>query len=178
MTSNGGQAPNQVPLTDADRLQGYLELWKQTVTVQQHFNEICWKIRGLALTALTFTLGAASLTASAKDRPAALAVGDVTVDSSALTVGVGLLVWLAFFFVDASWYHRLLKGSVDHGIALETALRNTLPEAGLTTAIGAASPSKVLFTQKKMHSTHKLRLFYWVIAVLLAALTAVLQLSN
>lgn len=175
MTPTTAQVPDVT--TEADRLHNYVEMWKQTVAVQQHFNEIGWKIRGLALTALTFTLGAASLTAAAEDRPAARVVNDFNVDTSALTVCVGLLVWLAFFFVDASWYHRLLKGAVTHGIALERELQRTLPAAGLTIAIGAASPSPLPWTTRQMHSTHKLWLFYWVIAVLLAGLAVVLQAS-
>ncbi|WP_250444023.1 hypothetical protein [Actinotalea sp. C106] len=178
MTPRRDQPSDAPALTEANRLQGYLEMWKQTVTVQQHFNEICWKIRGLALTALTFTLGAASLTATAKERPAALTVGDLDVDRSALTVCVGLLVWLAFFFVDASWYHRLLKASVDHGTALEQEVKRYLPQAGLTAAISAGSPSRVLWTRRQMRSTHKLRAFYWVIAGLLLALAVILQLSG
>lgn len=173
MTSPADPAP--VGASDVDRLHSYVEMWKQAVAVQQHFNEICWKIRGLALTALTFTLGAASLTASAEDRPAALVVKGFSIDTSALTVCVGLLVWLAFFFVDASWYHRLLTGAVAHGVALEKELQHTLPAAGLTIAIGAASPSPLPLTQKKMHSKHKLWTFYGVIAVLLVVLAVVLQ---
>lgn len=178
MTPSDDQLLSPPKLTDADRLQGYLEMWKQTVTVQQHFNEICWKIRGLALTALTFTLGAASLTATAKERPVALTVGELEVDSSALTVCVGLLVWLAFFFVDASWYHRLLKASVDHGAALEQEVRTYLPKSGLTAAISAGSPSRLLWSRRAMRSTHKLRAFYWVIAALLFVLAAILQISD
>lgn len=178
MTPEADQSASQTLLTDADRLQGYLEMWKQTITVQQHFNEIGWKIRGLALTALTFTLGAASLTATTKDQPAPLIIRDVPVDRSALTLCIGSFIWLAFSFVDLSWYHRLLKGSVNHGRDLEQELRNYLPVAGLTIAISAASPSRPLpWSTKEMHSTWKLRLFYIVIAALLAVVAVVLQLN-
>ena len=48
-------------LSDDDKVPFYLDMWKQTVTVQQHFNDIEWRIRGLALTVLTFALGAAGV---------------------------------------------------------------------------------------------------------------------
>lgn len=41
-------------MDDDDRVRHYIELWKQTVAVQQHFNDLEWRIRQLALTALTF----------------------------------------------------------------------------------------------------------------------------
>lgn len=50
-------------MDDEDRVKHYIELWKQTVAVQQHFNDIEWRIRQLALTALTFALGAAAVAA-------------------------------------------------------------------------------------------------------------------
>ncbi|WP_344067846.1 hypothetical protein [Nostocoides vanveenii] len=41
----------------------YIEMWKQSVEVQMHFNDIEWRIRGLALTVATFALGAAGVAA-------------------------------------------------------------------------------------------------------------------
>lgn len=32
-------------LTAHERVGHYIEMWKQTVTVQQHFNDIEWRIR-------------------------------------------------------------------------------------------------------------------------------------
>ena len=51
-------------LTDADLLHGYLEMWKKTVTVQQHFNDIEWRIRSVGLTAVAAVLGTASLSST------------------------------------------------------------------------------------------------------------------
>ena len=50
-------------MNDDEKVGHYIEIWKQTVTVQQHFNDIEWRIRGLALTAATFALGAAAIAA-------------------------------------------------------------------------------------------------------------------
>ena len=40
-----------MPLSDDEKVKHYIELWKQTVTVQQHFNDLEWRIRGLTLDA-------------------------------------------------------------------------------------------------------------------------------
>jgi hypothetical protein len=165
-------------LTEAEAFQGYLEMWKQTVTVQQHFNELCWKIRGLALTALTFTLGAASLTASTSNRPAAIPFWGYDVEGPAIILLVGVVIWLAFFFIDANWYHKLLKASVDHAASLEDELQHYIPEAGLTGRISAASPSRLWLTHIELRSTHKLRLYYWVVTAVLAGLALVVQLGS
>jgi hypothetical protein len=49
------------PLDPKERAELYLEMWKQTVQVQMHFNDIEMKVRTAAITVLTFVLGGASL---------------------------------------------------------------------------------------------------------------------
>jgi len=169
-------------MTDDERVTHYIELWKQTVAVQQHFNDLEWKIRQLALTAMTFTLGAAGL--AAKDRRAIQLFGWKIQLSSTLLL-FGLLLWLSFYFVDQVWYHRLLVGAVKHGEAWEEAIRAYLPEAGLTAAISAASPYKVsIWTgpgrRRKLaeiHSRSKLRFFYAIGAAGLIVAALALQVS-
>ena len=55
--------PHAPLLSTEEATKHYVELWKQTVTVQQHFNDLELRIRSLALTALPFTLGAAGVAA-------------------------------------------------------------------------------------------------------------------
>ena len=164
-----------IVVEEAEKLRGYLEMWKQTVAVQQHFNEIEWKIRGLALTTVTFTLGAASLTASSADKPPAIHIGTYDANSSAIILVIGLIIWLAFFFVDAGWYHKFLKASVKHGESLEDEIRNYLPEAGLAKRISEGSRTRLWPTKKVLHSSGKLKLFYLIIASMLAVLATILQ---
>jgi len=157
-----------------DELKHYVAMWQQTIVVQQHFNDIEWRIRGLALTALTFTVGAAAVAAR---EPAKLPIFGGHVGLSGLIASAGLLLWLAFWFVDDIWYHKLLLGAVRHGEALESELRDYLPAAGLTAAISASSRIDfsirknsrftVLNKPRALHSTQKLRLFYFVVAALL-----------
>jgi hypothetical protein len=157
-------------MDDDARISHYLEMWKQTIAVQQHFNDIEWRIRGLALTALTFALGAAAV--AARERTT-IPVFRLDVQLSTTVLALGLMLWFAFYFVDKHWYHRLLVGAVVHGAALEEALRGQLPLAGLTRDIGAHSPSdfrvgwgRIRVTlARDVHSTAKLGIFYAIGAV-------------
>lgn len=167
---------------DEEKTQHYVEMWKQTVTVQQHFNDISWRIRGLALTVMTFALGTAAVTA--KDNQE---VGFFmwSVKFPTLVLVMGLVLWLAFYFVDKSWYHRLLIGSVKHGEALEKELRRVLPETGLTHQISASSPSALPTYlhdswpyKQTIRSTGKLRIFYWVGATVLIVFAVGVQFGS
>lgn len=168
-------------MDDEERLKGYIELWKQTVAVQQHFNDIEWRIRQLALTALTFTLGAAAV--AAKDRVTVVLFG-INLQLSSTLLIFGLSLWLSFYFVDQVWYHRLLIGAVRHGEALEASIREFLPEAGLTQSISTASPYTLKIGHGRfarnwlIHSTVKLRIFYIAGAIALIVGAVALQISS
>lgn len=149
----------------------YIEIWKQTVTVQQHFNDIEWRIRGLALTAATFAIGAAAV--ATKDGPPF---------TGTVILLIALLLWYAFYFVDRYWYHPLLKASVVQGEQLESEIEKVLPAAKLTQTISAGSPVTrplmirflTLFQNPnaKLRSENKLAWFYFFGALALT-LTAI-----
>lgn len=158
----------------------YIEMWKQTIDVQKHFNDIELRIRGLALTVLTFVLGGASL-----------AIRDGTkirlywfdLQMGTLILAFGTLLWLTFYFVDQVWYHRLLIGAVVHGQELERELRKVLPIAGLTHRISENSPylvkisiAKKVLWQYEIHSNQKISFFYWFVAILLIIVALAFQL--
>lgn len=165
-------------LSEDQRVGHYIEMWKQTVQVNQHFNEIEWRIRGLALTVATFALGAAGL--AARDGAEVLGISLGT-----LVVGVGLVLWYAFYFVDRAWYHPLLKASVVHAESLEEAIKDTLPLAGLSQQITAGSPyapnrlvKALSRTTDRMQSDNKLVWFYGVGAAALALVAVLLQIAS
>jgi hypothetical protein len=108
--------PKQEP-TDASLL---LEVWKATVEVQKHFNDIGLRIRSLALTALTFILGG---TAFAFLNGDLLRVPVLQVLSPAVFLPIiGVPLWVAFWIIDVRWYHRLLRGAVAEGKEIEEML--------------------------------------------------------
>jgi hypothetical protein len=140
----------------------HVELWKKTVDVQQHFNDIEIRIRNLAISLLVAVVGGASLA--------------ITQGSLLLAVGIlvaGLIGWGTFFLMDYLWYHRLLKGAVDEGLALEEELKKWLAITGLTHRILEASPFKMpdkrwalCLRGKTFHSKQKMKGFYGSIAIL------------
>lgn len=146
----------------------YVDLWKKAVDVQQHFNDIEWRIRGLALTVATFAFGAAGVGAKDNTKIGPLSLGT-------LIILLGLLLWYAFYFVDRVWYHPLLKAAVAQGEKWEQEFQKYLPLAGalgapgMTSAISAGSAAaevgwltKRLSRKKTMHSAEKLVWFYGV----------------
>lgn len=164
-------------LSDDEKVKHYIELWKQTVSVQQHFNDIEWRIRGLALTAATFSIGAAAVATKEGQSPVAV-----------LVLLIGLLLWYAFYFVDRYWYHPLLKASVDQGHKIEDQLvSHGLLNADLAKQISVGSPIdrprliKALSLPsnrgKKMHSVDKLVWFYRVGSIALFTSAVTLGLS-
>jgi osmotically-inducible protein OsmY len=138
-----------------NRILNYIEIWKKTIDVQQHFNDLELRIRNFALTVLGVILSAAAL--SLRDSPSSLLCITLLI--------IALVSWTAFYLMDQYWYHYLLKGAVLHGMKIENSLKNVLPEIGLTKSIGDASP--IRFRSWQIRSTHKMTIFYGLIALVL-----------
>lgn len=175
--SQPGPANPTAGISEAERLGFYIDMWKKSVDVQQHFNDIEWRIRGLALTAVTFALGAAGVAArtGAQFGHVSLAAGVVL---------VGLILWNAFYFVDRVWYHQLLKAAVSGGTKMEEEIKRSLPEAGMTAAISDGSGYKPGSFAKRfvktnnegyMRSDDKLVTFYRIGSVTLLAVAVGLE---
>lgn len=147
----------------------HLKLWEKSVDVQMHFNDLGWRIRALALTALSFTFAATGVAYASTDSINFL-WRETT--PAAFVPLLGLLLWFAFWFMDLHWFHRLLYGSVIDGTRLEKLLAANGVAAGLGRHIGDESPMKFWWQRTKMHSAKKLGAFYGSIGVALA-LTAI-----
>jgi hypothetical protein len=163
-------------VTDAD--ERLLEAWKTTVEVQQHFNDLEMRIRSVAITVLGAFLAAAGF--SMKEKLQLELLGRPFSLTSFILLAAAIC-WVLFYFMDGLWYHRLLRGAVKHGLAIE-ATNASWPELGLTKAIGDASPFtipvwRIVPTKlrgKKLGTNFKMAMFYGIIALLLllgAALT-------
>lgn len=171
-----GEADSAGPsVMDMEKAKLYVDVWKQTVEVQKHFNDLEWRIRGLALTAATFALGASAI--AARD---GTTIGGISLGAVVLLAGV--LLWHAFYFADRYWYHPLLMASVRHGEQLETELRTVLPRVGLTHDITAGSPSKSPFLWRwrkgQLHSSDKLLYFYVIGGAVLVLAALLLQTAS
>jgi len=155
-------------MDDDEKLKTYVELWKQTIDVQKHFNDIEMRIRGLALTVLTFALGAAAVAIKDGTRVAVLS-GHI--ELAALILFLSAVLWFIFYFVDQIWYHRLLVGAVVHGEWLEEEIAKLIPlggddnTTGLTKQISKSSPHRLF--GRNLHSKAKIKVFYRSVGVLL-----------
>jgi hypothetical protein len=160
-----------------DMAQLQVEAWKTTIQVQQHFNEIEWKIRGLAVTLLTAVVGAAALAINDKTD---VHVFGFDVHLAAVLLIAGLVGWCLFYFVDQIWYHRLLIGAVRHGERLETLLGGLVEGFGLTQRISRESPYvfHLFGWHPPLHSRHKMQVFYGVVALLLCLLAVLVQIGT
>lgn len=141
---------------DLDRA---VDIWKKVVDVQMHFNDLELRIRNYAILSLG---GVMTVAGYALKEDVHASVGSHEVSYAAIILLVGVVIWLCFWFMDRHWYHRLLVGSVMHGIKIETMYKDKLPELMLSESIKNESPNKILFF--KIRSHHRLNFFYWVVA--------------
>jgi len=128
-----------------------LEVWKTTIEVQKHFNEVGIKIRSIAVTVLAAFLAVAGYAFKEGNKPLA---GVILLAS--------LVCWLSFYLMDRAWYHRLLQAAVRHGERVENGLKASIPNIDLTTRIKASSPVMGL------SAGVRLSFFYFSIAAMLA----------
>lgn len=146
----------------AHQIPHIIEIWKKTVAVQQHFNDLEMRIRNYAITVLGVLLGAAGFAIKEK---VFVKVLDADINIAVFIILVAIIIWFSFWFMDQHWYHRLLYGSVRHGMKIENALRRELPEIALTDSIGKESP--LIICNREIHSRHKMYGFYFIIGSIL-----------
>jgi len=140
---------------DDEKIQSYIEIWKKTIDVQRHFNEIELKIRNLAVTVLVAVSGAAGF--ALKENMKITILGQEYQLALWLLI-VGFMGFLAFYLMDRYWYHKLLYGAVEQALFIENRLKGDLPELGLTSCIKKWSSSK--FFGITIRSTMKIHIFY------------------
>ena len=143
-----------------------LSAWQTSLDVQQHFNDLELQIRNFAITLLVAVMGGTAFTLKEHYD---IHVGDQTVSLAIVVLLAGVLGWLAFYFMDRHWYHRLLIGSVTHTISnIEVPYEQFTP-LGLSRRIGAWSAIMVWKLDPprnkrthwiEIHSTEKIDLFY------------------
>ena len=150
-----------------------IDVWKTVVGVQMHFNDISMRIRSMFVTILLALFASIGFLL---DRKWGLQVWRVNVQFATLLPLFGMLGTYLFYFIDRYWYHRLLIGSVKHGVLIEEKHKAELPELSLTAAIGAESPyeprgfawliAKLIVSHDKfaktgkLHSDGKIEFFY------------------
>jgi hypothetical protein len=137
-----------------------LEAWKQTIEVQQHFNNIQLQIRNYAVTLLAALFGVVAY--ALKE--------EVAYGLTLAVLGAALVLCYAFYFMDRHWYHRFLVGAVKHGTFIED---RSPPEMGLTKAISAES-AFTWWGGVELHAKDKILVFYWMLAAPIIVLGVVI----
>jgi len=170
-----------------DQVKFALETWKTAISVQQHFNTIEMQIRNIAITVLTATIGAAGLVFNQTQQTIQVAIKanqpipplyttqilGINVSAAKIIIFAGLLAWVAFYFMDRWWYHRLLQGSVKQAQFIEDKIKKTSygELMSLSNAIKKESPFKFLgIKQLQIHSDNKIDIFYGIVFILLISM--------
>lgn len=149
-----------------DELEVKLELWKKTIEVQMHFNELEMKIRNFAILLISAFIGGAGL--ALKE---GMNVSTLNMSLASLLLYSAAVLTIVFYLADRFWYHPLLLGSVKHGLIIEDSLKESgFPEAGLTKSVGDASGVKLAFTNIKIRSSKKIAILYIPMFILFVAL--------
>jgi hypothetical protein len=165
---------------DKDERESIIEIWKTSIEVQQHFNDIEMKIRGFFIAIMVAIVAAQGFLL---EKRLSFPLGSVTILYATFLPLVGVVAAYLFYFMDRYWYHRLLIGAVLHAGAIEKKYESELPELGLGVKISERSPIELNsrlarkvadlvvshdeYRKKKiLHSDAKIELFYKSIVLL------------
>ena len=165
---------------DKDERESIIEIWKTSIEVQQHFNDIEMKIRGFFIAIMVAIVAAQGFLL---EKRLSFPLGSVTILYATFLPLVGVVAAYLFYFMDRYWYHRLLIGAVLHAGAIEKKYESELPELGLGVKISERSPIKLnsrlarkvadlvvshdeYRKNKILHSDAKIELFYKSIVLL------------
>ncbi|MCK1636495.1 hypothetical protein IVA95_02540 [Bradyrhizobium sp. 157] len=156
-----------------ERAKQVIDVWKTVVGVQMHFNDIGMRIRGLFITILLALLASIGFLL---DKGWSLQLWRINIQFAVLVPIFGVFGTALFYLMDRYWFHRLLKGAVNHAIQIENKYKDTIPELSLSDEIGKESffvPKGLLWVAAKcfvshdkfrkkgqLHSDGKLELFY------------------
>lgn len=104
-----------------------LEVWKVTIDVQKHFNDLGLRVRSLAVAILAALLAAAGY--ALKESETVPLLGQQR-SLAGLILLAALVCWIACYVMDRMWYHRLLQAAVAHGRNVERDLKPSIPNIG------------------------------------------------
>jgi len=178
-------APAPLPLSER---QFVVDIWKQVVAVQMHFNEIEMTIRNLYFTVLAAAMG---LIGVVYDKHADIGFHKAQFSIAAIVVGSIPFISYLFYFMDRHWYHRLLQGAVAQAVQIETKYAGIIPEITLGTAINCESkiqikcrairwPLRLLVWHKpfrdtgELHTDGKIEIFYKSVMALSGSIAVVM----
>lgn len=176
-----------------------IKTWEKSVDVQQHFNEICMKIRNFYITLITALLAFTGVLIAKVSDPFFHMFGL----NIHISVPLFISIWFAsylFYFIDRHWYHRLLIGAVKNALEIEKQFADNIPGIGLSSKIGESSPldisecslrnyflfilgllfgaDKRIWTERRIHSDAKIAIFYKSVAYLFLIISVIIITFN
>lgn len=89
---------------DSEERKSIIDIWKTIVEVQQHFNDIGMKIRGLFITIVVAVAGAQGFLI---EKRLSISLGPVVILFATFLPIIGIVATYLFYFIDRYWYHRL-----------------------------------------------------------------------
>jgi FMN phosphatase YigB (HAD superfamily) len=149
-----GSPDYDADVSETDKIN--IDIWKKTVDVQQHFNDMGLRIRNFAITIVGALIAAIGVMSQ---RGLFISFFGFTFPIAVSFVAAAILAWGAFFLMDRFWYHVLLKGAVDHAAKIEEALKNRFPGVALGGTISEKSGAVKIFGFY-MSSIRRLNAFY------------------
>ncbi|MGN2670336.1 hypothetical protein ACTFQD_02730 [Aliivibrio fischeri] len=84
-----------------------IEIWKKTIDVQQHFNDLEMKVRNFGLLIIAAFISAIGVSIKGNYN---IPLNDTSIPIAAFLSFGAFIIWLLVYFVDVHWYHPLLKG--------------------------------------------------------------------
>lgn len=107
-----GDNEKKLNLSNEDRFKYELELWKVAIDTQVHFNELLIKMRTTVISIILATFGASAI--ALKDMNWFVNILGCEFRVSVAILAIGIVFLFVQFLIDATYYFRLLLGSVDY----------------------------------------------------------------
>jgi hypothetical protein len=98
-------------------LRGRVEYWKQAISIQIHFNDMCIRTRWLCLTGIATLLGAAAI--AEKEDIAFRLPFQYSISLPSVLLLISLLVLAASWFLDILYYYQMLIATVEYAESVE-----------------------------------------------------------
>jgi hypothetical protein len=144
------------------KIEHVITVWSKIIDVQMHFNDIELRIRNIAITAFTFIIGGIGYV---EKEGLMFMIKTWTIPYSTVVSLFGILIMLAFLYMDKWWYHKLLLGAVKQAQFIEDKWENDFKEIKLSTSIGNESPHNLFWTKWEVHSKDKYWIFYGLLLI-------------
>ncbi len=149
-----------------------IDIWKNTVDVQKHFNNIEMNIRSFVLTLFTFLIGAIGF--GIKENTSLFIFSNYVSLGELICIG-GLVPIFGFYLLDRHHYHRLLHSAVRNAMLIENNIKNIYPQINLASSIKKGSPIKIPLTKWEINSDKKVDIFYFSLVSILITVTLILH---